>query len=180
MTKEGCRSTLEGLGRDLSIRLTSYLDPYSMAQLGRTSSQFGLSRTGDRQRSLVNEAAHRRLSAASEAERSRLLRSGVDESTPVCRMTRAPELKRDGRMCFGADGSTTREAASRRPGLSSLLALPSVAPLLTPPRFFFASSVSLIARGFLSREVQTRLRVPRSLPNILIVCSKCVFTLFIL
>ena len=80
MTKEGCQSTLEGLGRDLLIRLTYYLDPYSMAQLGRTSSQFGLSRTGGRQRSLVNEAAHRRLSAANETERSRLLRSGVEES----------------------------------------------------------------------------------------------------
>ena len=49
-------ATLDVLDDDLLIRCASYLDAYGMAQLGRTSAQFGIPQAGQ-ERSLVNETA---------------------------------------------------------------------------------------------------------------------------
>ena len=105
-------STLEGFGRDLLIRLASYLDPHSMAQLGRTCRQFGLGRTGGRQRSVINEAAHQRLAVANDIERARLLRYGVDQS--AVGLYRDLALLR--RPCWFVPHSIAPRKTNRRPG----------------------------------------------------------------
>ena len=65
-------ATLDVLVSDLLIRCASYLDADGLAQLGRTSSRFGIPQAGQ-QRSLANEAAHQRFrQSATDEERSRL------------------------------------------------------------------------------------------------------------
>ena len=65
-------AALDALDDDLQIRCASYLDVHGLAQLGRTSTRFGVPQAGQR-RSLVNEAAHQRFrQGATDEERSRL------------------------------------------------------------------------------------------------------------
>ena len=65
-------AALDSLGNDLLIRCSSYLDADGLAQLGRTSTRFGIPQAGQ-QSSLVNEAAHQQFrQCATDEERSRL------------------------------------------------------------------------------------------------------------
>ena len=89
-------ATLGTLDNDLLIRCASYLDADGLAQLGRTSAQFGIPQAGQ-QRSLANEAARQRFrQSATDGEIGCLPRYG-DESD--IGLYRALELLRQP-LCF--------------------------------------------------------------------------------
>ena len=78
-------ATLGTLDNDLLIRCASYLDADGLAQLGRTSAQFGIPQA-DQRRSLVNEAAHQRFrQSATDEEKSRLPKYGDESDVGLCR-----------------------------------------------------------------------------------------------
>ena len=72
-------ATLDALDNDLLTRCASYLDSDGLAQLGRTSARFGIPEAGQ-QRSLVNEAAHRRFRQSATDEERGCLPKYCDES----------------------------------------------------------------------------------------------------
>ena len=72
-------ATLDTLDNDLLIRCASYLDADGLAQLGRTSVQFGIPQAGQ-QRSLVNQVAHQRFRQSATDEERRCLPNDEDES----------------------------------------------------------------------------------------------------
>jgi len=78
-------ATLDTLDDDLLVRCASYLDADGMAQLGRTSARFGISQHGQ-QRSLANEAAHRRFrQSATDEEGGCLPKYGDESDIGLCR-----------------------------------------------------------------------------------------------
>ena len=83
-------AAFDALGNDLLIRCASYLDADGMAQLGRTSSRFGIPRAGQ-QRSLTNEAARQQLQSATDEEKNCLT---TDEDESDIGFYRALELLR--------------------------------------------------------------------------------------
>ena len=70
---------LDSLGSDLLVRCASYLDANGMAQLGRTSTIFGIPQAGH-QNSLVNEAAHEIFWQSATDEERNCLPEYDDES----------------------------------------------------------------------------------------------------
>ena len=90
-------ATLEALDNDLLIRCTSYLDADGLARLGKTSARFGIPQVG-RQRSFVNEIAHRRFRQSStDEERSCFPKYNNDSGIGLCRALES--LRRP--LCFG-------------------------------------------------------------------------------
>ena len=78
-------AALVTLDNDLMIRCASYLDADGLVQLGRTSTRFGIPRTGQ-QRSLANEAAHQQFrQTATDEERSRLPKHDDESDIGLCR-----------------------------------------------------------------------------------------------
>ncbi|EJK48023.1 hypothetical protein THAOC_33216, partial [Thalassiosira oceanica] len=89
-------AALDVLGNDLLVRCASYLDADGMAQLGRTSSRFGIPQAGQ-QRSLSNEAARQRFrESTTDEERSRLPK--YDDESDVGLMRALEQLRRP--LCF--------------------------------------------------------------------------------
>ena len=89
-------ATVDTLDNDLLIRCASYLDADGLVQLGRTSARFGIPQHGQ-QRSLVNEAAHRRFrQSATDEERKCLPKYGDESDIGLCRALE--QLKRP--LCF--------------------------------------------------------------------------------
>ena len=77
--------TLDALDNDLLVQCASYLDADGLAWLGRTSARFGTPQAG-RERSLVNETAHRRFQqGATDEERGCLPKYGDESDIGLCR-----------------------------------------------------------------------------------------------
>ena len=78
-------ATLDTLDNDLLIRCASHLDANGLAQLGRTSAQFGIPQAGQ-ERSLVNETALQWfLQSATDEETSCLPKHDDESEVGLCR-----------------------------------------------------------------------------------------------